>query len=176
MGKCLHKFFKAVVNEIKNVLPNFGASCSEVSHLIPEPRNFVEVTRLPEYFKKVRLKENLKYIKNLSKNQTFLMDDPDKGDPVTPRIDVYKANIKSYESLENLNLIIVVRGDLHNKEIIGDTWDPTVSMRTLKYFLAYDAKKKVRLHQLDFIGVFLKAYVKHCFCEYRTVDVAKIGL
>ena len=26
-----------------------------------------------------------------------------------------------------------VRGDLQNKEMIGDTWSPTASMRTLKY-------------------------------------------
>ena len=41
MGKCLHKIFKAVVNEIKNELPNLVESGSEVSHFIPEPRNFV---------------------------------------------------------------------------------------------------------------------------------------
>ena len=34
-------------------------------------------------------------------------------------------------------------------------------MRTLKYFLAYAAKHKARVHQLDFIGEFLKAKVKN---------------
>ena len=67
------------------------------------------------------------------------MDDPDKGDLVTPCMDLI------------LNLRIVVRGDLNNKKTIGDTWDPTASMRTLKYFLADSAKHKSRVHQLDFI-------------------------
>ena len=49
------------------------------------------------------------------------MDDPEKGDLVTPCMYAYKANIQSDGSLEKLKLIIIVRGDLHNKEMIGDT-------------------------------------------------------
>ena len=44
MGKGLHKVFKAVVNEISQELPILGESGSEVSYLIPDPRNFSEVT------------------------------------------------------------------------------------------------------------------------------------
>ena len=44
--------------------------------------------------------------------------------------------------------------------MIGDTWSPTASMRTLTYFLAGAAKHKARVHQLHFIGAFLKANVK----------------
>ena len=44
--------------------------------------------------------------------------------------------------------------------MVGDTWSPTASMRTLKYFLADAAKYKERVHQLDFIGAFLQANVK----------------
>ena len=51
-------------------------------------------------------------------------------------MDVYKAKIQSDGSLGNIKLIIVVRRYLQNKEIVGDTWSPTASMRTLKYFLA----------------------------------------
>ena len=40
MGKGLHKVFKAVVNEISQVLQILGASGSEVSYFIPEPKNF----------------------------------------------------------------------------------------------------------------------------------------
>ena len=35
MGKCLHKVFKAVVNEISKALPIIRESGSEVSYLIP---------------------------------------------------------------------------------------------------------------------------------------------
>ena len=76
-------------------------------------------------------------------------------------MDVYKARIQSDGSLDKLKLRIVVRRDLQNKEIVGDTWSPTVSMRTLKYFLADSEKHKARVHQLDFIGVFMQAKVKN---------------
>ena len=76
-------------------------------------------------------------------------------------MDVYKAKIKSSVSLDKLKLIFVVRGDLHNKALVGDTWSPTASMRTLKYFLEDAAKQKERVHQLDFIGAFFQAKVKN---------------
>ena len=50
---------------------------------------------------------------------------------------------------------------MQNKEIVGDTWSPTASMRTLKYFLPDAAKHKARVHQLDLIGAFLQAKVKN---------------
>ena len=45
--------------------------------------------------------------------------------------------------------------------MVGDTWSPTASMRTLKYFLADAVKHKARAHQLYFIGAFLQAKVKN---------------
>ena len=44
------------------------------------------------------------------------MDEVEKVETVTPYINVYKAKIQSNGRLENLKLIIVVGGDLHNKE------------------------------------------------------------
>ena len=41
------------------------------------------------------LKKNLKEIKNLNNNQYFLVEDPEKCEPVTPCMDVYKAKIQS---------------------------------------------------------------------------------
>ena len=76
-------------------------------------------------------------------------------------MDVYKTKIQYGGSTDKLRLRIVVRGDLQNKELVGDTWSPTASMRTLKYFLAYAAKNKARFHQLYFIGAFLKSKVKN---------------
>ena len=76
-------------------------------------------------------------------------------------MDVYKAKIQSDGSLDKLKLRIVVRGDLQNKEIVGDTWSPTASTRNLKYFLADAAKRKAIVNQLDFIGAFLQAKVKN---------------
>ena len=55
---------------------------------------------------------------------------------------VYKSKVQYDVSLDKLKLIIVVRRDLQEKEIIGDTWYPTESMRNIKYFLADDYKQK----------------------------------
>ena len=55
-------------------------------------------------------------------------------------MDVYKAKIESDGSLDKLKLRIVVREYLQNEEMVGDTWSPTASMSTLKYFLAESAK------------------------------------
>ena len=40
------------------------------------------------------------------------MEDPRKEYPLNPCMDVYKAKIKSYVSLDKLKLIIVVRENL----------------------------------------------------------------
>ena len=161
MVKGLHKVFSTIVKEISQELTNLGESGSEVSHFIPEPRNFAEVTKLSEHMRKPWLKATLKEIKNLINNQTLLIEDPKDGEPVTPCMDIYKAKIQSDGSLDKLKLIIVVRGDLQNKEMVGDTWSPTASMRTLKYFLSESAKDRARVHQLYFIGAFLQAKVKN---------------
>ena len=76
-------------------------------------------------------------------------------------MDVYKDKIQSDGSLDTQKLKIVVRGDLQNKELVGDTWSPTAFMRALKYFLADAATHKTRVHQLDFIGAFFQAKVKN---------------
>ena len=59
-----------------------------------------------------------------------------------------RNKIKSDEILDKLKVIGVVRGDLKNKEMVGDTWDPTESMRNQSYFLVYSSKHKSRVHKL----------------------------
>ena len=46
MGKGLHKVFKTVVKNITQELTPLGESGSEVSHFVPEPRNFSEVKKI----------------------------------------------------------------------------------------------------------------------------------
>ena len=60
MGKILHRVFSTIVSEISQELTNFGESGSEVSHFIPEPRNFAKVTKLTENIRKLWLKATLK--------------------------------------------------------------------------------------------------------------------
>ena len=161
MGKCLHKLFSTVVKEIFQELTPLGESGSGVSHFIPEPRNFVEVIKLSDNIRIPWLKAANKEIKNLINNQTFLIEDQNEGEPVTVCMDVYKAKIQSDGSLDKLKLRIMVRGDLQNKSMVGDTWSPTSSMSTLKNFLADAAKHKARVHQLDFIGAFFTLACKN---------------
>ena len=71
--KGLHKVFSTVIKEISQELTPLGEYGSEVSHFIPEPRNFDEVTKLSENIKKPWLKTPLKEIKNLIINQIFLI-------------------------------------------------------------------------------------------------------
>ena len=87
MGKGLYKVFKTVVKDILQYLL-LGESGSEVSYFISEPRNFAEVTKLSGDINKPWLKEPQKDIKNLINNQTFLVEDPEEGETVTPCIDV----------------------------------------------------------------------------------------
>ena len=54
------------------------------------------------------MKTTLKEIKYIINNQTFLIRDPEKGDPVTPCMDVYESKIQYDRILEKLKLIIVV--------------------------------------------------------------------
>ena len=79
---------------------------------------------------------------------------------MTPCMDVYKAKIQYDGSLDKLKLIIVVRGDLNNNDLIGYTWSTTAPMRTLKYFLEDSVNHKEIVYQLYFIGELLKAKVK----------------
>ena len=60
MGKGLHQVFSTVVKEILQELTPLGESGPEVSHFVPDPRNFAEVTKLSENIKKPRLKATLK--------------------------------------------------------------------------------------------------------------------
>ena len=111
-GKILHKVFKTVVKGISQNFPPLGESGSEVSHFIPEPISFAEVTKCSDNIKKPWIKATLKDIKILINSQTFIVEDPEKDEPVTPCMDVYKAKIKYDGSLDKLKLRIVVRGDL----------------------------------------------------------------
>ena len=56
MGNGSHKMFKTVVKYISQDLPPLGENGSEVSHFIPEPIKFAEVTTFSDDIKKPWLK------------------------------------------------------------------------------------------------------------------------
>ena len=132
MSKGSHKVFKTAVKEILRDLPPLGEAGSEVFHFIIEPRNFAEGTKLSDDINKPWLEATKKEIKNIINNETFLVQLPDKSDPVTPCMNVYKAKVRSDGSLDKIKLMIVVRGDLHDKELVGDTCSTTASVKTSK--------------------------------------------
>ena len=72
-----------------------------------------------------------------------------------------REKIQSDGSLYRLKFIILVRGEFHIKENIGDTWSTTESISTLKCILANAFNHKAIVHLLDNIGAFLKSNVKH---------------
>ena len=74
MGKGLHKVFKTAIKYISQESPPLGESGSEFPHLIPEPRNFAEMKKLPDDIKKTWLKASLKEIKNSIDNQFFSLN------------------------------------------------------------------------------------------------------
>ena len=121
MGKGLHKVFKTFVKEILQDLPPLGKYCLEVSYFIPESRNFAEVNILSDDIKKPWLKATQNQIKNIINNRTFLVQEPEKGEPVTPCMDVYKAKIQSDGSLDKLKLRIVVIGYIKNKNLVTNS-------------------------------------------------------
>ena len=92
------------------------------------------MTKCSYDIKKPCPKATLKEINNLINNQTFIVEDPEKDEPMTPCMDVYKYKIQYDGSLDKIKLRIVVRADLKNKELVGDNWSPTASTRTLKCF------------------------------------------
>ena len=83
-------------------------SSSDVSNFIPETKRFSYVTILSDDINKHCLKVTEDEIKNTINNHSFLFQDPEKGEPVTPYVAVYKAKIKSNWSLDELKLRIVV--------------------------------------------------------------------
>ena len=83
---------------------------------------------MSDKIKKPGIKANIKVIKNIINNQTFLVKELEKGEPVTPCMDVFQSD----GIIDKLKFRIVVRGDLQNKELFGDTFSPTASMRILK--------------------------------------------
>ena len=57
MGKGLHNVYEDIVNKLKNLLSALGKWVSEVSHFIPVPRDFAEVTTLQAYVKMIGWKQ-----------------------------------------------------------------------------------------------------------------------
>ena len=96
--------------------------------------------------KETLAKVNSEGYQNLINNQTFIVEYPEKDEPVTPCMNVYKSDIKSDGGLHKLKPRIVVRGGMQNTKLVEDIWSPIASIRTLRYFLSDATKHKSRVH------------------------------
>ena len=76
-------------------------------------------------------------------------------------MDVYKENILSDGSPDQLKFRILVRADLQNNSLVRYTWSPTASMTTLKFFLADVTKHKPTVHQIYSVGEFLQEKINN---------------
>ena len=94
-----------------------------------------------------------------------MVEDPKDGEPVTPCMDVYKAKIQSDGSLDKQKLRIVVRSYLQNKEMVGDNWSLTASMRTLKCFLADAASTRQEFISYILLEHSCKPMLRTEFCQ-----------
>ena len=90
-----------------NLVQNFPIS-------FKNPETFLKLPNFLDDMKITCLKATQKETKNIINNQTFLVKYPEKGEPMIPWMDVYKAKIQSDGILDKLKLRIVVRGDLQN--------------------------------------------------------------
>ena len=59
------------------------------------------MTRLSEEYQEPFLKTTMEEIKNLMNTKTFLSQDPEKVEPVTPCMNVFKAKFNLTEVLTN---------------------------------------------------------------------------
>ena len=71
MGRGLHKVFSTVVKEISQELTPLGESGSEVSHFIPEPRNFAKVTKIIREHEETLAKGNSQRDKESNQQSDF---------------------------------------------------------------------------------------------------------
>ena len=67
----------------------------------------------------------MKDISKLFDNKTFIVQEPENGQNLTPCMDVYKYKIQSDGSLDKIRLRIAVRGDIQNKHLVGDNLSST---------------------------------------------------
>jgi len=127
----------------------------------PAPSTIRDILKMPhgpirdEWLKAVK-----KELKTLVDSKTFVPDKMGPGETSTPVMEIFKVKVKSDGSLDKLKARLVVRGDLHDKNITEDKWSPTASFRSLKMFLGHASQLKARIKQLDFVGAFLQAKMR----------------
>jgi hypothetical protein len=128
-----------------------------ISPYFPEPKSLKDIFFLPESIQNDWVKSIQKEVKFLIEDGTFKRREKlQDGDGVIPSMIIFKAKVTSRGYLDKLKAKCVARGDLQQKCAGEDVWSPCVFRRTFKMFVADAAKRKNKIKQLDFIGVFCR--------------------
>ena len=97
-------------------------------------------------------------------SKTFDLDTiPKEREVVIPIQVVFKANMLSDSTLDNLKTCVVVRGCIQQKYcILSDmhTWVATAGFKILRRFLAEAAKRGRKVRQFDFIATFFQGKIQ----------------
>ena len=109
-----------------------------MSHFIPEPRNFAEVTKLSENIRKPWLKATIKEIKNLINNQTFMIE----AQTANKKYAIHKR--LSEQSKKKAGTLMQKVKDLRDK-LEGTQDKANDEVDNLNYLLNVDAENKETL-------------------------------
>ena len=120
MGKGLHKIFRSIIKKLNDTLYTFGELGSEVSHFIPE--TIFRSHKITRRCQKGLAKRNFERYQKFNQQPDISNGWPREGVSIDTMYECQKEKIKFYGSIEESKLIIVVRGDLQNKEMIGYIW------------------------------------------------------
>ena len=127
---------------------------------IPEPRGLKTVLKLekndPIAFT-VWVRAIRSELKNLMSLGTFSIEKNRKEEKVIPTTLVLKIKLTSDGSWDKAKARICVCGDIQNISAVEETWTPTSTKRTLRIFLADEAKNNATIKQLDYVRAFLHA-------------------
>ena len=133
-----------------------------ITPYLPEPKNFRDISRLPDKIQQDWVKAIKKEIKFLIENETFNHEEtPKDGDEIIPAMFIYKAKVTSRGYLDKLKARCVARGDLQIKSNDPDElWSPCVFARTFKMFVANAVSQGAKIKQLDYIGAFCQGFMQ----------------
>ncbi|KAG7340238.1 reverse transcriptase RNA-dependent DNA polymerase [Nitzschia inconspicua] len=147
-------FNSEVFQDIQNVTD------MDPSMFLPAPDNWKQILKLPPHIMIQWSASLLKELKELIKKTTFVIENPNPGDPIIPVTAKFRVKLTKEGLIEKLKSRIALRGDLMRDNVeIPDTWCPIAGFRAFKMFLAMAAHYRKRIYQLDYVAAFLQADV-----------------
>ena len=152
----LQKIRYAFQTEVETV------SGKSATDFLPEPAHWKHILRMPERLQKFWLASlRVELVLLIKQMNTFKKETPGPHDPIIPTTTKFRTKLKADGTVDKLKTRCCLRGDQQAQYSDYDTWCPIASFRELRLFLAWAARKKCRVYQLDFIGAFLQAKARN---------------